>query len=331
MTKPLDEMRDEVEDFVEAPESVDRFRVVNESLLDELTARASREPEAIATPWPSMNVRCGDEGGKVGLALGWHNLVAGLTGTGKSLIGLQIMGHALAQGYNACYVSNEMSRQQLITRLLAQVGETKVAWLEPGEDFDPEVRKECDRDLARLPGTAHINDVAIGYVNEIEEVVRWHVKHYDVRIFVFDYLQLIDVEYEASVAERVRVVSHRVRELAQKYRFVSVGLTQFSRQQTSEEPPSIFNLKGGSTLEQDSDTILMIDHSRYQRNSVTGEAFAYLNNGKNRHGPTGRWPVMFNYDHLKVRELDYIPSWVRGANVAAEDGEKSKKTGAGAS
>jgi len=50
--------------------------------------------DAIATPLPMWNQQCRDEGGGVGLALGWHVIVAGSTGHGKSIMALNMAAEA---------------------------------------------------------------------------------------------------------------------------------------------------------------------------------------------------------------------------------------------
>lgn len=300
-------------------ESAPDFRVLDAPALAELTERAAADPDVVPTPWENVNKLCGDQGAKRGLAKGWHNLLVGLTGVGKSIGGLQVTGHAMANGVNCVYVSNEMSREQLTTRLLAQQTQTDIRKLEPGDWFDLEARKAADEQLAELPGFVTVNDNPVRTVSDLEEVVRFYATEewFDCDLFVLDYLQLFDSEPGDSVAERIRKVSHAARRLARRYEVVTVGLSQFSRKQSPDEPPSIFNLKGGSTLEQDADTITLIDHYHFQQNRENREAFGYLRVAKNRHGPTGAFPVLWDYRHLKSIELepDLIPSWVNRENL----------------
>lgn len=294
------------------------FRVLDGRLLEELTERAGREPDVVETPWTSVNRLYGDQGGKKGLPPGSHNLVVGLTGTGKSVSGLHVTSHAVQSGRKVVYVSNEMSRPQLATRLLAQTTGSDVRRLEPGDRFDPEARKEASEEFAQLPGFVTVNERPVRSVEDLAEVVRFYASDewFECDLFVLDYLQLFETHGADSVAERIRKVSHAARDLARRYDVVMVGLSQFSRQQSPKEPPSIFNLKGGSTLEQDADLILLIDHYHFQQNRENREAFGYLRVAKNRHGPTGSFPVLWNYTNLRVVELepDLIPSWVKPEN-----------------
>lgn len=294
------------------------FRVLDDRLLDELTEAAGREPNVVPTPWENVNRLYGDQGGKRGLPPGSHTLIVGLTGTGKSLCGLQTAGHAVRNGEKVVYVSNEMSRPQLTTRLLAQITRTDVRKLEPGEWFDPEAREDASRELDELPGFVTVNERPVRSLEDLEEVVRFYATDdwFNCRLFVLDYLQLFEAHPQDSVAERIRKVSHTARDLARQYGVAMVGLSQFSRQQSAKEPPSIFNLKGGSTLEQDADLILLIDHYHFQQNRENREAFGYLQVAKNRHGPTGAFPVLWDYTTLRAVELepDLIPSWARPEN-----------------
>ena len=75
--------------------------------------------EAIPTPFPMWNQQCRDEGGGVGLALGWHVVIAGSTGHGKSLLAIGMAAKAIMDGETVAFMSLEMSTPQLASRLYA--------------------------------------------------------------------------------------------------------------------------------------------------------------------------------------------------------------------
>ena len=55
--------------------------------------------DAVPTPLPGWNNHCRDEGGGVGIARGWHVVVAGNTGLGKSLLSLNLAAGAIKHGH----------------------------------------------------------------------------------------------------------------------------------------------------------------------------------------------------------------------------------------
>lgn len=317
-----DELRDQARqkaDIRALEEDEDRHRVIAENFrpldretLEAANRRALSGPDAIPTPFESLNDACGDLAGHIGFARGWHNLVVGLTSTGKSLLALQWMGTALRSGRNACYVTNEMSRDQLINRLYAQVGGEQIRSVEPGERLAPAARQRAMEKLLELPAVPYVNQRPVRNAEELEAVMRYHVNRRDCDLFVIDYVQLVGAQDARNSAERTRIVSNRTQELCRELHVTSVALSQFNREQQATEPPSIFRLKGGSSLEQDADVIVLIDHYNSEFNDQANERFGYLEVAKNRHGSTPTIPVLWEYDRLTTQELeeDLIPSWV---------------------
>jgi replicative DNA helicase len=64
-------------------------------------------------------------------------------------------------------------------------------------------------------------------------------------------------------------------------------------------------------LEASSDMVLLLDHSRYERDNDKHIARTWLIVDKNRHGPVGDLPVLWDYRTLRMREglEDEIDEW----------------------
>ena len=61
-------------------------------------------------------------------------------------------------------------------------------------------------------------------------------------------------------------------------------------------------LFGGMILEASCDLILLLDHSRYEREGNTAKTWLIV--AKHRHGPTVEIPIEWDYRTLSVREAD---------------------------
>lgn len=265
--------------------------------------------QAIPTPLASWNRHCRDEGGGVGLAYGWHVTVAGATGKGKSLLGLNIAARALFVGHAVGFVSFEMSRAQLATRLYAIATKTPVRKLERGDDFSP-AATECV--IERLSGISrgaalYTNDGPLRDIRQALDLMRWWREERFCRLFVVDYLQLAQSRDAESEYHAVSDVSRRVRQFAVEHDAVTVGLSQLNRSTSSnrDDSPIVEGLKSTSSLEQDSDQVLLLDHSRYKREKgadSSDRAKTFMLLAKNRHGGTGEIPVEWNYRTLRIRE-----------------------------
>lgn len=288
----------------------------NVRVVDLFTRKAARahfrrqeEPvDAVPTPLETWNRHCRDEGGGKGLARGWHVAVAGATGAGKSVAGLNLGASALACGEHVGFVSLEMSREQLATRLYAIVTETDVRTIERGDEFDPTRAREVERRIEELRertgGAFFTNDAPLLEIDRIVSFIRYLHEVHGCRFFVLDYLQLAAARDAETLFRQVSNVSAAVREVAQRLKVVTVGLSQLNRSTSSdyETKPRVQGLMASSSLENDADQVLLLDHSRYNRLQHERRALTWAILGKNRHGGQGEIPIELDYRTLRIRE-----------------------------
>lgn len=263
--------------------------------------------DLIPTFLPAWNFQCRDDGGGEGIAMGWHIVVAGNPGAGKSLIGINEGCHAAANGVGVGEISLEMSREMLTRRAWAIATHTDVRTLERGQHYDPAKAAEV---AARVLGADHepfkVNSDRLRDIGKIIDLME-HWKDYGTTLFIIDYLQLIGDPNARSSVDEVARISSAIRDFAFRNNVVTIGLTQFNRETSKNylEPPTIQGLYGGQSLEADADQVLMIDHSRYERVRDNGRdigARTFIILGKNRHGGLGDIPVWMDYRTLRIRE-----------------------------
>ncbi len=106
--------------------------------------------------------------------------------------------------------------------------------------------------------------------------------------------------------DAVRTVTKAVKELRRFARIagsVVIGLSQFKRPvaENYESSPRIQGLFGGGAIEQVSDQIVLLDHSRYEYVAEEKIARTWMML-TNRHGQHGDIPILWNYEDLSVRE-----------------------------
>ncbi len=283
------------------------FDVVGTGLLDALLAKRRDPVDAVPTPLAEWNRACRDEGGGVGLARGWHIIVAGATGAGKSLLGLNLAAEALRHGEGVAFISLEMSQTQLVTRLLAIATGTSVRHLEAGAAFNEPVARTAAtefRDLCeRTGGRLYVNRTPLHRLADIVAAFQREHERHGCRYFVTDYLQLCWAGSATSLFENITEISHTVRGLAVELGIVSVALSQFNRETSANrlEAPRPQGLMGGSPLENDADQVVLLDHSQYDRTAVTARTKVLVS--KNRHGPQLELPVAWDFSTLRIQEV----------------------------
>lgn len=283
------------------------FDVVDAPFLATLTSQAANPVQAVPTPFPSWNDACRDQGGGEGLARGWHIVIAGATGAGKSLVALNLAAQAIRVGESVCYLSLEMSQEQLVTRLVAILTGTSVRYLEAGKGFDGGVSVTANTEFldatGRSGGSIRVNRYPIHTLSDIDMVYGYYTEREPCTVFIVDYLQLAWTGAAKSMLESITEISHSIRGRAREAGVVSIGLSQFNRQTSANrtERPCVEGLMGGSPLENDADQVVLLDHTSYERYGAA-KAHTKLLLAKNRHGPQVEIPVAWNYQNLQIRE-----------------------------
>ncbi len=305
--------------------------------------KRQQEPvTAVPTPFASWNRMCRDAGGGVGLAHGWYVLLAGATGHGKSLLALALAAEAIRHGHRVGIVSLEMTSSQTTSRLYATLTGTTIRSIERGRDFDPalasEVAVKVQRAREESGARVYVNNDPLSELGDVLKLAGHYVEE-GCQLVIVDYLQLISTGDEREMSREVTRISHSIRLLAKRLNVVVVGLSQFNRSTSANraDSPTVQGLIGSSSLENDADQVLLLDHSRYKRDGDKARTWAIL--GKNRHGSSGSIPIEWDYRTLSVREAmpdeehlwpgaKDLRSWTRGgaqpanSSVRRRDGER---------
>ena len=282
------------------------FDLVTGELLNSLITSKSAPVSAVPTILPTWNAACRDEGGGVGLARGWHVIIAALTGGGKSAFALNLIATALRAGERVCFLSLEMSQGQLLTRLLAILTGSNVRGFEHGSGFDEAAAREAAAEwsatLERTGGALYVNRRPLVSLDSVVQAIQAHHERHGCGVFVTDYVQLCWARSAASVFEQVQEISHTIRGLAADRGLVSIALSQFNRETSANRTsrPTPHGLMGGSALENDADQVVLLDHSSFKRTGMSATGMVLL--AKNRHGPQVDIPVRWDYRTLQVRE-----------------------------
>ena len=287
------------------------FVEVSGKLLDDLLLLKQKPIEAIPTPLPAWNSKCRDFGGGIGLARGWHVTIGANTGNGKSVFALNMAAEATDRGESVGFVSLEMSWEQLTTRYMAIVSGEKISSLESGSRLDMNAHRRAAKTINELKertgGVLHCNTRSIRDLEDIEDAIRFLFEKHGCKMVVVDYVQLAKVMGVSSLLEGVTEISGAVRGTGSELRLISVALSQLNRETSKDydHSPIPQGLMGGSPLENDSDQVMLIDHTHasYKLNTMTRSAQQDFILGKNRHGPTATIKCEWDYNTLRIREV----------------------------
>lgn len=282
--------------------------IVHPDFLDSFEERQLAPVEAIPTPLPTWNRHCGDDGGREGVARGWFVTIGGNPGFGKSLFALNVAATAFKAAESIGFVSLEMSPQQLAARFYAIATNTDIRELEKGGKFSADGFRRVRDKVQRMTASAMMADFFVAeQLYGVGEILRAMdaMRTATCRIFVVDYMQLAGAGSEDDIYQQVTEVATSLRRFAHENHCTVIGLSQFNRRTSADysQTPRCQGLHGGMPLEANSDQVVLLDHSRYERDSLNERlARTWVRIDKNRHGGQGDIPVLWDYRTLRVRE-----------------------------
>ena len=219
-----------------------------------------------------------------GFAGGETIIIAARPGIGKTSLAMQIGMHNGRRHRPGLFVSLEMTRLELVGRVLCGVGDVDGRDVRAGR-IGPETRAKLTaaaREVAELgvwiwdPPSAKIGDImARARLAKLKHAVEW---------IVVDYVQLIDPGKETNPRLSTGIASRRLKTLAKELDVPVFILAQLNRE-ADKTTPTLAHLKESGDLEQDADAVLMIheEEGRYQ-----------VIVAKHRHGERGKVAVEFN-------------------------------------
>jgi replicative DNA helicase len=275
--------------------------LTNADYLKEFAIRQTAEPDAVPTPFDSLNRVLRDEGGGIGTAKGWVGIIAANPGHFKSVLGINFCAEAMKRGMPTAYVSLEMSDNQIASRAYAVISGQSVAMLETGS-FSPKTFELASGEVRKMPPLYCPESVSTQWEDVVDFVKECHEEH-EVDYFVLDYIQLTAIGGSENIVEAISNVTTDLRAWAVNNRVCVIILSQFNRRTSSDytQSPRSQGLHGSQVLEASADWICLVDHSRVRRDR--DKALFWLLLDKNRHGVSQiSIPVEVSYNTLRARE-----------------------------
>ncbi len=284
----VDRAQAELYDVTERRASED-FVILDELLqptMDEIDAIQSGSALAHGVPTGFADL----DDVTTGLHGGQMIIIAGRPGHGKSTLALDIMRScSIKHGLPSIIFSLEMSKSELVMRLLSAEARIKLADMRSGNLSDDDWTKMARRMSEISEAPLYIDDSANLTMMEIRAKARRLKQKTDLRLVVVDYMQLMTSgkRVESRQAE-VAEFSRSLKLLAKELDVPVIALSQLNRgpEQRVDKKPQLADLRESGNLEQDCDLAILIHRpDAYERDSPrAGEADFIV--AKNRHGIT---------------------------------------------
>ena len=253
-------------------------------------------------------------------------VLAARPSVGKTSLALNIAEYAaVREGKSVGVFSLEMSKEQLVLRLLSSV--TKIDSFKLRSGFLAEM------DFPNIAGAMEslsrakifIDDTASISVMELRTKARRLKMEHGLDLLVVDYLQLMQPGSSGRESNRVQEVSEisrGLKALARELGIPVLALSQLSRQtemRGESKEPRLSDLRESGAIEQDADVVIFLwrKADRVDETDAVGEAIDF-SIAKHRNGPTGAGQLYFVKDQTRFVNL------VRERNDGAQGGGDSE-------
>ena len=235
-------------------------------------------------------------------------IIAGRPSMGKTAFSLAIMLNVIKTiNLPVLFFSLEMSKEQLIYRLLSQEAEINSRKLRSGSlsNQDWEQLLNCIENFSDLP--LFIDDTSNLTIQEIRVKIRNIIfKHSKIGLIIIDYLQLMQ-NLNSKIENRVQELSEITRllkNLAREFNVPIIALSQLSRNVEARvsKKPVLSDLRESGSIEQDADLVLMIYRDSYYNESDSNITEIIV--AKHRNGPIGTVSLNFDSEFTKFSNIE---------------------------
>jgi len=243
-------------------------------------------PEGIFTGYRSIDNKIG------GLCPPDLIILAARPGMGKTAFSMNIMVNIAKNKNKVLIFSLEMSRMQLLQRIVASYGRLDAFLIKKGkipiEKLAPIIGK-----LRPILDFIHIDDSSYISVDHIRAISQREKPD----VIMIDYLQLLKGNNDLSNRNmQISEISGNLKQIAKDLNIPILCLSQLNRDPDSRKNkrPLISDLRDSGSIEQDSDLVIFIYRDDYYNRDelITNKAEIII--AKNRHGSTGTIYLYFD-------------------------------------
>ncbi len=216
---------------------------------------------------------------------------------GKSALALCIAMNVAMREVPVAVFSLEMSREEVVTRLLCAKESVDSTRLRTG--------RLTDDDFARLSRAAasldqkpiYVDDSPGLTVTEIRAKCRRLARRPGLGLVVVDYLQLMNVPRAGENRQQeIAAISRHLKNLARELDVPVIAVSQLNRSMETRQDkrPMLSDLRESGAIEQDADVVMFIyRHEYYHPEEQESRGVAEINIAKHRQGATAKIEMLF--------------------------------------
>jgi replicative DNA helicase len=238
-------------------------------------------------------------------------ILAARPSMGKTALALNLAQNvAVSSSFSVLMFSLEMSKEQLVDRLLASEAGVNSWNLRTGNLSDADFEK-----IGHAMGTLseakfYIDDTPGITVSELRTKARREAHKHELGLIVVDYLQLMSGGARFGGSENrvqeISEISRGLKGIARELNVPILALSQLSRSVESRSPqiPQLADLRESGSIEQDADVVMFIYREDYYNPESERPNIMDILIRKHRNGPTGKVELYFDRERQKIKSLD---------------------------
>ena len=236
-------------------------------------------------------------------------ILAARPAMGKSTFAMNIAHHIAAKEKLAVlYFSLEMSKEQLVDRLLAAEAGIDSWNLRTGNLSDRDFDSLGHAMGALSEAQLYIDDTPGLSVLELRTKARREAQKHKLGLIMIDYLQLMSGSAKSgdNRVQEISEISRGLKAIARELNVPLVALSQLSRSVESRSPqiPQLSDLRESGSIEQDADIVAFIYREDYYNPETDRQHITDILIKKHRNGPTGSVELYFHPERLQFLTIE---------------------------
>jgi replicative DNA helicase len=236
-------------------------------------------------------------------------IIAARPSMGKTAFSLNIAETmSIRQKKTVAYFALEMSKESLVTRLLALLSKINMGNLKSGRLDEYSWPRMIEAASVLSEAKLFIDETSGVSPVEIRSRCRRLKTQYGLDCIIIDYLQLMKLKEKVESREReVSEISRTLKAIAKELQIPVIALAQLNRgvEGRTEKRPMLSDLRESGSIEQDADLIMMLYRDDYyDKEDPEKQGRAEIIIGKQRNGPTGTVKLSFDAEIGRFREME---------------------------
>lgn len=273
--------------------------------------------EVLLDSFAKIEEMAANKGGLTGLTTGFLDIDMKLSGLqksdlillaarpsmGKTALGINIATNsALKAGAKAAIFSLEMSKEQLVQRMIAGTAHVDLQKIISGRLNEDEWLKIINSMGPLSKAEVYIDDTAGISLMEMKAKCRRLKIESGLDLVVIDYLQLMEMEGRTENRQQeISSISRGLKALAKEIDCPVIALSQLSRapELRTDHRPILSDLRESGAIEQDADVVMFLYRDDYYNEDSEKKNIGELIIAKHRNGPTGTLELVFKKEYTK--------------------------------